>query len=322
MHPRVAVVLGFVAAAASSSLFVLPSRSPALAGSLWHHRGAPASPHGLGRATASARGPAALTLVEYPLPRRGAFPHDPAVAPDGSVWYTDQANSFIGRLDPATGRIREYTLPPEAKDPHTPIFHEGLLWFTAQRSNLIGRLDPKTGEVKLFPVATPHALPYGIAEGPGGALWVALFGTNKLAHVVPESGAIHEIDLPNLQARPRRLVVDGKGRVWFADFGASRLGMLDPARRAIREWDTPDPYGKPYGITVGPDGRIWYEESSRAKVVAFDPATEQSEEVAIPTPGAIVRNMAVDSRRGRIWLALSGTGRIGRIDVPGQQATR
>src|SRR6266566_2417510 len=41
-------------------------------------------------------------ITEYPLPRPKAFPHDPAVGADGIVWYTDQANSYIGRLDPAT----------------------------------------------------------------------------------------------------------------------------------------------------------------------------------------------------------------------------
>ena len=37
--------------------------------------------------------------------------------------------------------------------------------------------------------------------------------------------------------------------------------------------------------------------------------------VTIPTPGAIVRNMATDPARGGIWLALSGTGRIGELEL-------
>jgi hypothetical protein len=39
------------------------------------------------------------------------------------------------------------------------------------------------------------------------------------------------------------------------------------------------------------------------------------ETVKIPTPGSIVRNISVDSARGRVWLALSGIGRIGKIDL-------
>ena len=73
---------------------------------------------------------------------------------------------------------------------------------------------------------------------------------------------------------------------------------------------------QPYGIAVGTDGRIWYNESGKNEIVAFDPASERAETVAIPTPGSVVRNMAVDSTRARLWLALSGTQRLGRIDLP------
>ncbi|HYR30880.1 MAG TPA: hypothetical protein VEO93_03090, partial [Gemmatimonadales bacterium] len=62
-------------------------------------------------------------------------------------------------------------------------------------------------------------------------------------------------------------------------------------------------------------GRIWYNEGNNNQIVTFDPETQAMSAVAIPTPGATVRNMAVDSARARLWLALSGTGRIGRIDL-------
>jgi hypothetical protein len=46
----------------------------------------------------------------------------------------------------------------------------------------------------------------------------------------------------------------------------------------------------------------------------FDPKTEKSTLLQIPTKGAIVRHMVTDMQRKRIWLALSGTGRIGVIE--------
>src|SRR2546425_4003558 len=61
---------------------------------------------------------AAPLVVEYPLPRAKAFPHDPAVGADGIVWYTDQANSYIGRLDPATGKVTDYPTPTPTSGPH------------------------------------------------------------------------------------------------------------------------------------------------------------------------------------------------------------
>jgi hypothetical protein len=37
--------------------------------------------------------------------------------------------------------------------------------------------------------------------------------------------------------------------------------------------------------------------------------------VPIPTRGSVVRNMALDAKRARLWLALSGVERLGRVDL-------
>src|SRR5262249_10360067 len=121
--------------------------------------------------------------------------------------------------------------------------------------------------------------------------------------------------LPDQGARPRRLAVDAKGTVWYTDFGRGYLGALDPATGKVREWPSPSKHAGPYGIAIGTDGKIWYCESGTGLMVSFDPVKETMDTVRIPTPGAIVRNMSVDRKRGLIWLALSGTGRLGVIDV-------
>ena len=83
------------------------------------------------------------TIVEYALPRSRAFPHDPAVGRDGIVWYTDQANSYIGRLDPANGKVTDYPTPTPASGPHGIIVApDGAVWYTANFQGRIGRLDP------------------------------------------------------------------------------------------------------------------------------------------------------------------------------------
>jgi len=104
--------------------------------------------------------------------------------------------------------------------------------------------------------------------------------------------------------------------VWYSDYARGKLGRLDPATGQVRDFACPGGDGsQPYGIAVGTDGRIWYDESGTDQIVAFDPATERAETVKIPTPGSVVRNMAVDSTRARLWLALSGVQKLGRIDL-------
>src|SRR5438093_12787768 len=104
-------------------------------------------------------------VVEYLLPRPGAFPHDPAVGRDGIVWYTDQMNSYIGRLDPATGTVTDYPTPTPASGPHGIIVApDGAVWYTANFRGRIGRLDAATGEVTEYVFAAAahaaHTRPY------------------------------------------------------------------------------------------------------------------------------------------------------------------
>ena len=94
----------------------------------------------------------APAVIEYQLPRPKAFPHDPAVGADGIVWYTDQANSYIGRLDPATGKVTDYATPTPASGPHgIVVAPDGGVWYTGNFTARLGRLDPASGVIKEFP---------------------------------------------------------------------------------------------------------------------------------------------------------------------------
>src|SRR5215208_537299 len=59
-----------------------------------------------------------VTIREWDLPSPDSRPHDPAVGPDGALWYTAQRVNRLGRLDPATGQIQEYPLPTYNSGPH------------------------------------------------------------------------------------------------------------------------------------------------------------------------------------------------------------
>src|SRR5437588_4356616 len=100
-------------------------------------------------------------VVEYPIPRAEAFPHDPAVGPDGIVWYTDQRNSFIGRLDPATGTITDYPTPTPGSGPHGIIVApDGGVGYTAQAKGMLVRLDPRDHTFKEYPLPADTKFPH------------------------------------------------------------------------------------------------------------------------------------------------------------------
>ncbi|HKZ16086.1 MAG TPA: hypothetical protein VJ161_01290, partial [Geobacteraceae bacterium] len=95
----------------------------------------------------------AVQIEEWSIPTTRSFPHDPAVAPDGALWYTGMQSNTLGRLDPKTGRIREYPLKTPDSGPHGLVADKGgNIWFTANYAGYIGMLDPRTGKVTEFPI--------------------------------------------------------------------------------------------------------------------------------------------------------------------------
>src|ERR687887_475656 len=99
-----------------------------------------------------------LDIKEYEVPTPQARPHDPAVAPDGSLWVTEQVANKLGRLDPATGQFREYPLKTPNSGPHGLVAdHDGNIWFTAISGGYVGKLDPKNGQIKEYRMPDPRA---------------------------------------------------------------------------------------------------------------------------------------------------------------------
>ena len=257
-------------------------------------------------------------VKEYPTPTPGSGPHGIIIVPNGDVWYTGNAKGLIGRLDAKSGEITEFKIEG-ARDPHTPLWLDGKIWFTARQANKYGVLDPKTGAVKLYDSPVPRSKPYGLQRAPDGTLWMALFGTNKLGQLDPATGHLTTVDVADSAARPRRLAITSDGRIWYTDYARGYLGMYDPKTRAEKEWKTPNQApehtSNPYGIGVAPDGAVWFNEARQGNMVRFDPRTEQMLVVPIPTRGSVIRNVTVDSVRGRLWIAESGVSRLGRIDL-------
>src|SRR5215831_2201781 len=92
--------------------------------------------------------PVNVSIKEWDLPTPNSRPHDPALAPDGSLWYTGQMANKLGRLDPQTGQIKEFPLKTPESGPHGLVAdREGNIWFTAIFKHYIGKLNPKTGEI-------------------------------------------------------------------------------------------------------------------------------------------------------------------------------
>src|SRR5207249_11030298 len=93
----------------------------------------------------------------------------------GIVWYAASQHGRIGRIDPVTGRSREFSLPQDIRFVHTVLVHAGQVWFTRNPvSPDWGTLDPNTGDARIY----EHR--YLLVTASDGAVWIGLAPTDQL----------------------------------------------------------------------------------------------------------------------------------------------
>jgi virginiamycin B lyase len=114
-------------------------------------------------------GEATVKFTEWIVPTLGQRSRDPIEAPDGSIWWTGMWASLVGRLDPKTGQMKEYPLPPTAK-PHSIVADkDGNIWYTGNSNATMGKLDPKTGKITEYKTKArdPHSADRSSESGDG-----------------------------------------------------------------------------------------------------------------------------------------------------------
>jgi virginiamycin B lyase len=251
-------------------------------------------------------GPVEVTIKEWPVATPGSRPHDPMAARDGSLWYTGQLANVLGRLDPATGQIREFKLNPMTGPHGLTEDKDGNVWFTGNFAGLIGKLDPKTGTVTEYKIPAPGAKdPHTIVRDHDGILWFSAQVANKIGRLDPATGEIRLVTPPTPNARPYGLAVNSKNVVYFVEFGTNKIATIDSKTMDIREFPLPDPAARPRRLAIGPDDAIWYSDYARGYLGRLDPATGQIKEWPSPS-GAKSLPYGIAFTKGAVWYNESG----------------
>jgi virginiamycin B lyase len=81
------------------------------------------------------------------LPDAASRPRRIAITGDDAIWYTDFARGYLGRLDPATGKVSEWLSPGGPKsEPYGISAIKDVIWYSESgtKPNTVVRFDPKT----------------------------------------------------------------------------------------------------------------------------------------------------------------------------------
>lgn len=162
---------------------------------------------------------------------------DVTAGPNGRIWFTDNGNHQIGRLDPATGTITLFdTL---GSSPHGNVLYnpdeiargpDGRLWFTAEGGPYIGRITT-SGVVTDFALTVGTVTPTAesIARGTDGRrMWFTTgVNTHPLGSITTGSSPTVQLyeDLDDEFTGPTDVSMGPGQNPWFVAFNT--LGTME-----------------------------------------------------------------------------------------------
>jgi virginiamycin B lyase len=203
-----------------------------------------------------------VTIREWAVPSKGAHPHDPAVGPDGSLWFTEQMVNKLGRLDPKTGAFKEFSLiQGKNSGPHgLAPDRDGNIWFTANFAGYIGRLDPRTGKVTEYPMPNEKADdPHTAVFAANGILWFTVQGGNMVGRLDPQTGKIELREVPTESALPYGIQINSKGVPVFCELGTNKMASINPQTMTITEYPLPEGV-RPRRLAIAADDTVYFTD--------------------------------------------------------------
>jgi len=272
-----------------------------------------------------------VIITEYDLPNPLIQPHDVVLDREGSVWYSDFGQMFLGKMDPKTGKVTQYPIPVVK-----PGWSEGTLdlefdrddnpWVGVMYQSAIAKFDRKTEKFRMW--ATPKE--WDTDAGQLGH--IAIEGThsdNKVWIKNSDGGHIYRLDLvsnkmENLGAfkDPRSgkrigtygIHSDAQNNAYLLDFAAGNIVRIDAKTGNATVYPTPTPDSRPRRGRVDQQGRLWFAEYQGNAIGMFDPRTERISEWKVPTPWSAPYD-AVAGKNGEAWTGSMLTDRVSRLDI-------
>jgi streptogramin lyase len=231
----------------------------------------------------------------------------------GNAYFSETSTNKIGRLEPATNMITEWTLPTNSSKPAGIAFDpsSGSVYFAESSANKIGRLVVATNAITEWTLPTNSSNPgfrqISFDSGSGHVYFVENNG-NKIGRLEPAKNTFTEWTLPTKSSNIQS-ISPSFGGIYFAESSTNKIGRLEPATNMITEWTLPTNSSKPAGIAFDPSsGSVYFAESSANKIGRLVPATNVVTEWNIGS-----KPLATSVTPGGSIIFIDEIGRIGRI---------
>jgi virginiamycin B lyase len=235
------------------------------------------------RAPKPVAGDLKINVQSWKAPTLGQRARDPAMTPDGAIWWTGQYGNLVGRINPQTGEMKEITLPPGTRPHSITPDPQGNVWYMGNANGTIGRIDGKTHEVKVYNMPDPAAKdPHTGEFDQKGNLIFSVQNAQMVGKLEPSSGKVTLVKVPAPDKNPYGVKIDRQGIAWFGCSESNCILRLDPATMQLTEMKLP------MGSTVRrlaftSDGMLWYGNSGLGTVGRMDTKTGATKEWPSPS---------------------------------------
>jgi virginiamycin B lyase len=190
-------------------------------------------------------GSASVSIREWLVPTLGSRPHDPLYTPDGAIWWTGQWANVLGRLDPETGKMKEYPLKTPKSGPHgLAADKEGNIWYTM--------------EIHEYTLPHPESRPRRLTVTRDDAIWYSDYSRGYLGRLDPETGDVQEWPSPGgAGSQPYGIAAIGD-IVWYSESRVSpnTIVRFDPKTEKFQTWTIPSGGGVVRNMMATPEGDL------------------------------------------------------------------
>lgn len=269
-------------------------------------------------------------------------PHLVAAAPDGNVWFYEEAT--IGFFTPS-GHVTKFAIPGQE------VVHvwdlaadrDGSVWFIDNHStasgasidSAIGHLTT-SGQFTFFMIPTPNAtaiVPNGfghsfLALASDGTVWFTENAAFKAAKLTPSTGTFVEYPL-EMQEQPSGITIGADGKIWYTVADHEIAMITPPSNGEFVEFSLASG-AYPLALTTGADGNLWLTEAGRNKITRIRPNGTISEfqppvsngtpqHIATAPDGTLWYTDSAGISVGHVTLDASSVPSFEVLETPGQQ---
>jgi streptogramin lyase len=269
-------------------------------------------------------------VTEYDLPRKLAMPHDVMVDSDGTAWYSDFGEQYIGKIDTKTGKVTDYPIPELKKG-----FPQGTLdlqldkeqniWVSLMYQGGIAKFDRKAEKFQVYPVPkewqgnhTQQSMVSPANSHVDGKVWTNNQDTHSIYRVDLATGQyenLGEFKIPGAERTMNAYGIpsDSQNNLYLLEFGSNMIGRIDAKTKEFKVYTTVTQNSRPRRGRFDAQDRLWFAEYGANGVGVLDPKSGNIQEWRLPIPWSAPYHVTPD-KNGDVWVGSMWTDRVTRLD--------